>query len=158
MKRPAQLQELLDVAREMLKELLLQQTRNTARRSGAQEADRAAAAAESAGSRLGDSPSADSGAGSARREHEEQEQELQDDLEDDVEKLRQVVAVLEEGGHFSGINRKAQLKPLAWRVSRLFRHLHKLGPARLGSNLSVCHCVVPCALLVLSSHIAALFG
>ena len=25
-----------------------------------------------------------------------------------------MVAVLEEGGHFSGINRKAQLKPLAW--------------------------------------------
>ncbi|KAK7374491.1 hypothetical protein VNO80_07921 [Phaseolus coccineus] len=30
------------------------------------------------------------------------------------EKLRQVKAVLEEGGHFSGIYRKVQLKPLKW--------------------------------------------
>jgi hypothetical protein len=27
---------------------------------------------------------------------------------------RQVIAILEEGGHFSGINRKAQLKPISW--------------------------------------------
>ncbi|KAK4779402.1 hypothetical protein SAY86_006930 [Trapa natans] len=31
-----------------------------------------------------------------------------------AEKLRQVKAVLEEGGHFSGIYRKVQLKPLDW--------------------------------------------
>ncbi|PKA60978.1 inositol hexakisphosphate/diphosphoinositol-pentakisphosphate kinase [Apostasia shenzhenica] len=31
-----------------------------------------------------------------------------------AEKLRQVKAVLEEGGHFSGIYRKVQLKPLRW--------------------------------------------
>ncbi|GAB2222165.1 hypothetical protein Drorol1_Dr00013368 [Drosera rotundifolia] len=31
-----------------------------------------------------------------------------------AEKLRQVRAVLEEGGHFSGIYRKVQLKPLKW--------------------------------------------
>ncbi|KAL2958890.1 hypothetical protein AAZX31_18G235300 [Glycine max] len=31
-----------------------------------------------------------------------------------TEKLRQVKAVLEEGGHFSGIYRKVQLKPLKW--------------------------------------------
>ncbi|KAG8062147.1 hypothetical protein GUJ93_ZPchr0003g18093 [Zizania palustris] len=36
-----------------------------------------------------------------------------DDLEH-IEKLRQVKAVLEEGGHFSGIYRKVQLKPLKW--------------------------------------------
>ncbi|RLN17865.1 inositol hexakisphosphate and diphosphoinositol-pentakisphosphate kinase 2-like isoform X2 [Panicum miliaceum] len=36
-----------------------------------------------------------------------------DDIEH-VEKLRQVKAVLEEGGHFSGIYRKVQLKPLKW--------------------------------------------
>ncbi|KAH7675469.1 Histidine phosphatase superfamily clade-2 protein [Dioscorea alata] len=36
-----------------------------------------------------------------------------------AEKLRQVKAVLEEGGHFSGIYRKVQLKPLKWvRVSK----------------------------------------
>ena len=36
-----------------------------------------------------------------------------EDLEN-AEKLRHVKAVLEEGGHFSGIYRKAQLKPLKW--------------------------------------------
>ncbi|ONM07833.1 Phosphoglycerate mutase-like family protein [Zea mays] len=36
-----------------------------------------------------------------------------DDIEH-IEKLRQVKAVLEEGGHFSGIYRKVQLKPLKW--------------------------------------------
>ncbi|CAH8361115.1 unnamed protein product [Eruca vesicaria subsp. sativa] len=36
-----------------------------------------------------------------------------DDLEH-ADKLRQVKAVLEEGGHFSGIYRKVQLKPLKW--------------------------------------------
>ncbi|XP_039009838.1 inositol hexakisphosphate and diphosphoinositol-pentakisphosphate kinase VIP2-like isoform X2 [Hibiscus syriacus] len=36
-----------------------------------------------------------------------------DDFEH-AEKLRQVKAVLEEGGHFSGIYRKVQLKPLKW--------------------------------------------
>ncbi|XP_078429870.1 inositol hexakisphosphate and diphosphoinositol-pentakisphosphate kinase VIP2-like isoform X2 [Wolffia australiana] len=37
-----------------------------------------------------------------------------------AEKLRQVKAVLEEGGHFSGIYRKVQLKPLKWaKVPRL---------------------------------------
>ncbi len=30
------------------------------------------------------------------------------------EKLRIVKTVLEQGGHFSGVNRKAQLKPLKW--------------------------------------------
>ncbi|KAG5415618.1 hypothetical protein IGI04_003185 [Brassica rapa subsp. trilocularis] len=31
-----------------------------------------------------------------------------------AEKLRQVKAVLKEGGNFSGIYRKVQLKPLKW--------------------------------------------
>jgi len=77
LKRPAQLQELLDVARAMV---------NDKQASG-----RSAAGPPAPGS---------SGGG--------------DDWEEELEKLRQVVAVLEEGGHFSGINRKAQLKPLAW--------------------------------------------
>ncbi|XP_044365141.1 inositol hexakisphosphate and diphosphoinositol-pentakisphosphate kinase VIP2 isoform X3 [Triticum aestivum] len=43
-------------------------------------------------------------------------QESDSDAEDleHIEKLRQVKAVLEEGGHFSGIYRKVQLKPLKW--------------------------------------------
>ncbi|KAG9455748.1 hypothetical protein H6P81_000256 [Aristolochia fimbriata] len=44
------------------------------------------------------------------------DRESDSDAEDieHAEKLRQVKAVLEEGGHFSGIYRKVQLKPLKW--------------------------------------------
>ncbi|CAL1357848.1 unnamed protein product [Linum trigynum] len=45
-----------------------------------------------------------------------QDRESDSEAEDveHAEKLRQVKAVLEEGGHFSGIYRKVQLKPLKW--------------------------------------------
>jgi len=36
------------------------------------------------------------------------------DIEESVEKLKQMKAVLEKGGKFSGINRKVQIKPLKW--------------------------------------------
>ncbi|RDX71985.1 Inositol hexakisphosphate and diphosphoinositol-pentakisphosphate kinase VIP1, partial [Mucuna pruriens] len=44
--------------------------------------------------------------------HRESDSETEDI--EHAEKLRQVKAVLEEGGHFSGIYRKVQLKPLKW--------------------------------------------
>ena len=38
-------------------------------------------------------------------------------LDNNVEaKLLQMKAVLEKGGHFDGINRKVQIKPLKWVV------------------------------------------
>ncbi|KAG5407395.1 hypothetical protein IGI04_013514 [Brassica rapa subsp. trilocularis] len=39
---------------------------------------------------------------------------IQKTLIEHAEKLRQVKAVLEEGGNFSWIYRKVQLKPLKW--------------------------------------------
>ncbi|KAF3544945.1 hypothetical protein DY000_02003192 [Brassica cretica] len=39
---------------------------------------------------------------------------IQKTLIEHPEKLREVKAVLEEGGNFSGIYRKVQLKPLKW--------------------------------------------
>ncbi|KAG5388325.1 hypothetical protein IGI04_029866 [Brassica rapa subsp. trilocularis] len=39
---------------------------------------------------------------------------IQKTLIEHAEKLRQVKAVLEEGGNFSGIYMKVQLKPLKW--------------------------------------------
>ncbi|KAG5397850.1 hypothetical protein IGI04_019664, partial [Brassica rapa subsp. trilocularis] len=39
---------------------------------------------------------------------------IQKTLIEHAEKLRQVKAVLEEGGNFSRIYRKVQLKPLKW--------------------------------------------
>ena len=40
------------------------------------------------------------------------------DKEKTLELLQQMLSVLEQGGHFSGINRKVQLKPKAWKVLR----------------------------------------
>ena len=37
-----------------------------------------------------------------------------EDWDEEVDQWKQVVSILQEGGHFSGINRKAQLKPLSW--------------------------------------------
>ena len=37
-----------------------------------------------------------------------------EEAQEELEAWKQIVSILEEGGHFSGINRKAQLKPLAW--------------------------------------------
>ena len=36
------------------------------------------------------------------------------EAKENMDGWRQVIAILEEGGHFSGINRKAQLKPISW--------------------------------------------
>ncbi|KAG5383207.1 hypothetical protein IGI04_034677 [Brassica rapa subsp. trilocularis] len=40
--------------------------------------------------------------------------EIQKTLIEHAQKLRQVKSLLEEGGNFSGIYRKVQLKPLKW--------------------------------------------
>ena len=40
--------------------------------------------------------------------------EVTAEVEEGLEKLIQMKAVLEKGGHFSGINRKVQIKPTAW--------------------------------------------
>ena len=39
---------------------------------------------------------------------------LSEEALEELEAWKQIVSILEEGGHFSGINRKAQLKPLEW--------------------------------------------
>jgi len=40
--------------------------------------------------------------------------QAQEEAQEELEAWKQIVSILEEGGHFSGINRKAQLKPLEW--------------------------------------------
>uniref|UniRef100_A0A383W065 Inositol hexakisphosphate and diphosphoinositol-pentakisphosphate kinase n=1 Tax=Tetradesmus obliquus TaxID=3088 RepID=A0A383W065_TETOB len=83
LKSPGQLQELLDIVRQLLADM---------------EARSAAAAAAAK-------------AGMVISEEEQREQELH---EEQREKLRIVRTVLEQGGTFSGINRKVQLKPTKW--------------------------------------------
>ena len=46
------------------------------------------------------------------------DQDSDDESEDHRENLRQIISVLAKGGHFSGINRKVQMKPLRWRSSK----------------------------------------
>ncbi|KAK7381320.1 hypothetical protein VNO78_33929 [Psophocarpus tetragonolobus] len=48
------------------------------------------------------------------RTRPDQESDSEAEYVEHAEKLRHVKAVLEEGGHFSGIYRKVQLKPLKW--------------------------------------------
>jgi len=45
-----------------------------------------------------------------------EDEQAREELEEELEAWKQVVSILEEGGHFSGINRKAQLKPLEWEM------------------------------------------
>jgi hypothetical protein len=52
-----------------------------------------------------------------------------EEWEEEVEQWKQVISILQEGGHFSGINRKAQLKPLAWKGIPV--GLHSLPGVRL---------------------------
>ena len=39
---------------------------------------------------------------------------MSEEAREELDAWKQIVSILEEGGHFSGINRKAQLKPLEW--------------------------------------------
>ena len=89
LKTPQRLQELLNICRELYSDSLKE------------------------GQKFAKSPLAGSvedefpiGASTPSQSREEWEEEL--------EQWKQVVSILQEGGHFSGINRKAQLKPLSW--------------------------------------------
>eukprot|EP00879_Flechtneria_rotunda_P022005 GHRR01023207.1.p2 GENE.GHRR01023207.1~~GHRR01023207.1.p2 ORF type:complete len:405 (+),score=176.18 GHRR01023207.1:1563-2777(+) len=90
LKSPGQLQELLDVTRQLLADM---------------EAKANSASSNSSGRLVTGSM------GGPSTEEENREHELH---EEQREKLRIVRTVLEQGGTFSGINRKVQLKPTKW--------------------------------------------
>ena len=108
LKTPKRLQELLNICRLLYSDCLKEGRRFAA--AGYGDGGDAAAGPEPgpSGDAAGDSGDPDvRGAGDrAAQTREEWEEEL--------EQWKQVVSILQEGGHFSGINRKAQLKPLAW--------------------------------------------
>ena len=91
LKSPAELQELLDVTRDLLAEL---------------EGGRAPSPAPRARPASADTPAATPLASASSTDGP--------DDDETREKLRIVRTVLEQGGSFAGVNRKAQLKPLAW--------------------------------------------
>ena len=62
------------------------------------------------------------------------DEEGHEEAQEELEAWKQVVSILEEGGHFSGINRKAQLKPLEWETidaGTLDSHTEKVTEALL---------------------------
>lgn len=91
LKAPAQLQDLLDVTRSLLKEMT--------------ETQQPLPPVSDA---VNDSKS------ESKSETSDSEKEARDIADEYREKLRIIVTVLEAGGHFSGINRKVQLKPVKW--------------------------------------------
>ena len=109
LKTPQRLQELLNICRLLYSDSLEEGRRFAAEGVGAGDSAAGPGPGPSVrGIAAGDSgvPGVRGAGGGARQTREEWEEEL--------EQWKQVVSILQEGGHFSGINRKAQLKPLAW--------------------------------------------
>ena len=111
LKTPQRLQELLNICRLLYSDSLEEGRRFAVEGDGAggdAEGPGAGPRRRPSGDAAGDSedPGARGADGGVRQTREEWEEEL--------EQWKQVVSILQEGGHFSGINRKAQLKPLAW--------------------------------------------
>ena len=101
LKSPHELQELLDVTRTVLAEL----------EAGKQQQNAAGAATAAAGGGASAAAAATAAAAAAAAAAAEAGFPDADELR---EKLRIVRTVLEQGGSFAGVNRKAQLKPLEW--------------------------------------------
>ena len=100
LKTPKRLQELLNICRLLYSDCLKEGRRFAAEGHG--DGGDAAAGPEPG-------PSGDAAGDSGDRALQTREE-----WEEELEQWKQVVSILQEGGHFSGINRKAQLKPLAW--------------------------------------------
>jgi hypothetical protein len=116
LKSPHQLQELLDITRQLLAELEQEppSPQQASQQPQSQSQQQAAA-----------------GKGSSQQQQQQQQQEpkaspgvtwelpagwpaSEEEREELREKFRIVRTVLEQGGQFSGINRKVQFKPLVW--------------------------------------------
>lgn len=110
LKSPAELQDLLDATRTVLAEL-----EEDRKKEKEQAASAAAEGGGGSGSVVG-SPSSAAAAPPPASGSPPPPAALAMDADADElrEKLRLVRTVLEQGGHFAGVNRKAQLKPLRW--------------------------------------------
>ena len=100
LKTPARLQELLNICRGLYSDSLKEGRTFFPDSIHAQGSEQAFVEADGSGS----PPLAQARSSFGSKE----------EWEEEVEQWKQVVSILQEGGHFSGINRKAQLKPLAW--------------------------------------------
>ena len=105
LKTPQRLQELLNICRLLYSDSLEEGRRFAAEGDGAE----GPGLEQPSGGAAGDSSAPDVRGGAPRRARQTREE-----WEEELEQWKQVVSILQEGGHFSGINRKAQLKPLAW--------------------------------------------
>jgi len=102
LKTPQRLQELLNICRVLYSDRL-KDAHKYPSGAGGSGSDEGAADDPGAGRKVPSKTSGDRTSLSSREEWEEE-----------VEQWKQVISILQEGGHFSGINRKAQLKPLSW--------------------------------------------
>ena len=113
LKTPQRLQELLNICRLLYSDSLEEGRRFAAEGDGAEGPGPAGpgpgAPPGPSGGAAGDSSAPAVRGGGSRRARQTREE-----WEEELEQWKQVVSILQEGGHFSGINRKAQLKPLAW--------------------------------------------
>ena len=113
LKTPQRLQELLNICRLLYSDSLEEGRRFAAEGDGAEGPGPAGpgpgAPPGPSGGAAGDSSAPAVRGGGSRRVRQTREEG-----EEELEQWKQVVSILQEGGHFSGINRKAQLKPLAW--------------------------------------------
>ena len=113
LKTPQRLQELLNICRLLYSDSLEEGRRFAAEGDGAEGPGPGPAGPGAppgpSGGAAGDSSGPAVRGGGPRRARQTREE-----WEEELEQWKQVVSILQEGGHFSGINRKAQLKPLAW--------------------------------------------
>jgi hypothetical protein len=118
LKSPGQLQELLDATRQLLAGLERRESRPGGGAAAPQLASAgsssAAALLPSSGGGAGGTGGAPSASSSSTTPPLPAEPQRDDEREELREKLRIMRTVLEQGGQFSGVNRKAQLKPTAW--------------------------------------------
>ncbi|CAG9465009.1 unnamed protein product [Pedinophyceae sp. YPF-701] len=113
LKTPQQMQDLLDATRQVVVEyetLLTADSRNnsSAMPSSPAETPTGKSGTVRLATAYSDAPNSPS-TNSAKAKKSDA-----DDVQDKLDKLRIVKAVLEQGGYFSGVNRKAQMKPTAW--------------------------------------------
>ena len=116
LKTPQRLQELLNICRVLYSDSLREGERfhpdvgeRSPRRRGSDESSGEGTGGVDSGSGSG-GVAAEFPIGASTPEGGQSREEWEEELE----QWKQVVSILQEGGHFSGINRKAQLKPLAW--------------------------------------------
>jgi len=115
LKSPNELQELLDVTRELLEQLEAKQKKAAKQANNTSSIDSNGGGGKSdIGCGPNSLPPSPIPAQIQQQQQQQQNKDADEDEDEMREKFRIMKTVLEQGGHFTGINRKVQLKPLKW--------------------------------------------